>query len=341
MEMITKETHTLQSNHLAIAYDVYFDVSRETYKAIVQIAHGMIEHKEKYEPLALFLAQNGFVVAINDHRGHGDSINYDVANLAKNDNIKSDSSGFKNGDSANKIYFGEMGEDGFEMALSDMRNLQIALKSRFVAESFVLIGHSMGSLLARRFLQEYEESIDMLILCGTPSPQRFINIGIFFLQFLRILGINNIARHIANKFSLLAFNKKYAKFDNLNNGKNSGTLWINRDINELKKALANKKSYFTFTINSFICLFRGLKCVFSTYPHKVNNPKMPILFISGEDDACGDFGRGALSALKHIQAQGYENAKLILYANARHELFLELNKEEVFSDVLGFIKAYL
>lgn len=367
--MITKETQTLTSHSVAIHYDIYLDSTRQDYKALILIAHGMIEHREKYAPIATFLAQRGFIVAINDHRGHGDSINCEFrgdsikADSIKGNSAKCDSTqdsakmhdsdkhdshitahNAMQGDTpqiVEKIYLGEMGENGFEMALMDMYNLHLALKSRFNPPKFVLIGHSMGSLLARRFLQDYEKSLDMLILCGSPSPQRFIKIGIGFLKILHFFGVNNIARHIANRFSLLAFNAKYARFDKLKNGKNSGTLWINRDTAELQKAIANKKSYFTFTINSFICLFCGLERVFSKYRRATLLPKLPILFISGEDDACGGFGKGVLRAFKHLKSQGYENAKLILYANARHELFLELNKDEVFNDVLCFLEENL
>lgn len=337
---ITRESCVLKSNNLNICYDIYLDSSLKQYKGLVQIAHGMVEHRGKYKGIAEFLARNGFIVAVNDHRGHGDSINYDL-DLGKYLGESSKSSP----KIAEKIYLGEMGENGFESALDDMHNLYLTLKARFNPRKFILIGHSMGSLLSRRFLQEYENCLDMLILCGTPKNEPFINVGIAFLRLLRTFGFNNIARSIANKLSLLSFNAKYAKIDTLANGKNSHSLWINRDINELERNLADKKTRFIFSINSFINLFVGLKRVFSPYPRKMANPnyksQLPILFISGEDDACGGFGNGALKAFKHIVAQGYGNSKIILYANARHELFLELNKNEVLSDLLQFIECNL
>ena len=353
---ITRESCVLQSNNLGICYDIYLDSSLKStqYRALVQIAHGMVEHKGKYAKIAEFLAQNGFIVAVNDHRGHGDSVNYDLdshrflgesSESAESNKSADSGESSESAESTPKIYLGEMGANGFESALDDMHNLHLALKERFKPHKFILIGHSMGSLLSRRFLQEYEDCLDMLILCGTPKPEPFVNVGIAFLRILRYFGLNNIAQSVANKFSLLSFNAKYAKIDTLANGKNSGQMWINRDINELKRNLADKKTRFIFSINSFIHLFVGLKRVFSPYPRKMANPtyksNLPILFISGEDDACGGFGKGALKAFKYIIAQGYGNAKLILYANARHELFLELNKDEVFGDLLRFIEQNL
>lgn len=373
---ILRKSCVLQSNDLAIHYDIYLDSGLQSsqYRGVVQIAHGMIEHRAKYKAIAEFLAKNGFIVAINDHRGHGDSVNcepplqkstQDLSKSMQDSKLDSRESNIDCHDSptdksrnnsvdlpkkdslqnSDKIYLGEMGANGFETALDDMHNLHLALKSRFKPKKFILIGHSMGSLLSRRFLQEYESCLDMLVLCGTPKPEPFINVGIAFLKILRFFGLKNIARDFANKFSLLSFNAKYAKIDNLADGQNSGTFWINRDTAELKRKLGDYKQNFTFSIDSFINLFAGLRRVFSPYPRKVANPnyesRLPILMISGEDDACGGFGKGAICAFKHIVAQGYGNARLILYANARHELFLELNKDEVFSDILSFIKRNL
>lgn len=43
-------------------------------KGIVQISHGMAENKERYVDFMEFLAQNGYVSMIHDHRGHGKSV---------------------------------------------------------------------------------------------------------------------------------------------------------------------------------------------------------------------------------------------------------------------------
>lgn len=312
---IIKETFTIDSNGLLIYYDIYRDLSINQYNGVIQIAHGMIEHKGNYSYIANILSKAGYIVAINDHRGHGDSIGGD-------------------------IFLGEMGKDGFELAMQDMHNLTIHLKNQYKPKKFILIGHSMGSLLSRRYLQEYEKEIDILILCGSPSPYFGTTLGILFLKLCKILGFNKIGKNIAYKLSFLSFNAKYKKNDNLNNGKVSGKLWTNRNIDEINKHIKDDKQSFIFTINSFINLLGGVKKVFSNYPHKIQKPNMPILFVSGEDDACGKFGKGVFKAYKHIIRQGYINTQLSLYANARHELFLELNKDEIIDDVLHYIKQH-
>lgn len=312
--MFTKESNNFKSGNLKIFYDIY--IPKEQNGILIQIAHGMVEHKGKYEYFASKLACSGYIIAINDHRGHGDSI-------------------------GENIYLGEMGENGFEMALLDMYEFQNILKERFKPKQFVLFGHSMGSLLARRFLQEYEKDIDLLILCGTPKPYFAINPRILFLKICRFLRINNMSRKIAHKFIFLTFNKKFNKFDKLDNGKISGVMWVNRDKNQLLKYLNDEKCRFIFTTNSFINLICGVKKVFGKYQNIINKHNMPIIFISGEDDACGGFGKGVLEAFKHLNKQGYNNIKCILYSGARHELYLELNKDEFIRDIINFIKENL
>lgn len=307
---IKKETSSFKSEKINIVYDVY--TNDNINDTLICIAHGMIEHRGKYSYIANKLAENGFIVAINDHRGHGDSI-------------------------GGNIYLGEMGEDGFEKAIDDVYQLYLILKNKFHTKKFILIGHSMGSLISRRFLQKYELELDLLILCGTPSPQKSINIGIKILETFNLLGMNKIAQNLAHKLSFISFNSKYKNKDDLDNGNPSGVMWINRDKNELAKHFNDEKCRFIFSTNSFINLLYGVKKVFSKYPNKINKQNLPILFVSGDDDACGNFAKGALNAFKHLHNQGYYNVKLILYAKARHELFLEINKDEVIRDIIEWI----
>lgn len=312
MSEIHKETHKFPSIGCEIEYDVYYAESKlsSNHTILVQIAHGMVEHKGKYAFIATKLAQMGYIVAINDHRGHGNSI-------------------------GGEIFWGEMGENGFEEAMEDLHTLHTILCERFKPTKSILIGHSMGSLISRRYLQKYESEIDCLILCGTPSPYMGVSVGIGFLKILRFLGINRIGSKIANKFSFASFNAKYHKppYDEI-----SSVRWINRDKDELKRHVSDEKCRFLFTINSFVHLLGGVRAVFGKYPNPTQKPSLPIMFVSGEDDACGRFGKGVLEAFKHIQSQGYNNVKCIMYGGARHEILLELNKEEVARDIIAFIE---
>ena len=65
---------TVRSGQDQLSLSVWLARPEGKAKGIVQIAHGMSEHKERYEDFIRFLCEHGFVVLINDHRGHGQSV---------------------------------------------------------------------------------------------------------------------------------------------------------------------------------------------------------------------------------------------------------------------------
>lgn len=275
---------------------------------VIQIAHGMIEERSKYDEFAECMARNGYVVAISDHRGHGESI------------------GGKSG--KYEVELGEMGEDGFEKAVGDLHQLTQILKANFENHRFILLGHSMGSLLSRRYLQLYENELDALILMGTPSPNFFAGLGAGLCQLLEALGWNRLGKRAMNALSLVSFNRKFQRHD----PSNPPYAWLTRELKEAEVYKQREDYNFSFTLNSFRGLFDGLKKVFSPYPC-VKKSDLPVLFLSGDDDPCGEFGKGVYKAYKHLVSQGYENVQMRLYSGARHELFLERNKRQVIDEI--------
>ncbi|PAF47788.1 hypothetical protein BKH46_02840 [Helicobacter sp. 12S02634-8] len=302
---ITKNL-SFSSDFGSVFYDKYIPDCPKN--VVIQIAHGMIEHKERYVWLCEMFAAAGYVVFIHDHRGHGDSIGGDV-------------------------WHGEMGRDGFEKALMDMAYLRGIIATEFPSSALVLLGHSMGSLLARRFLQCYEERLDALILSGTPSPYAFLGVGVVFFRLLDTFGIRTCPK-ISTLFAL------NSKLKWLKKGKSHRhkTHWLCSDSNVVGAYLQDPKTHFNFTPNSFANLLLGIKKVFSPYPHKPTKPHLPILFLSGTEDICGEYGKGAQKAYTHLVSQGYDNVILKLWEGASHEVFNEPNKEEILAHTLLWLK---
>lgn len=115
---------------------------QENIRGIVQIAHGMAEHSLYYEDFAEYLARKGFIVAANDHLGHGKSV------------------------SRGGIY-GYFGDGGCKNLVEDMHRLFSLLHSSHEELPYFLIGHSMGSFLARSYAAKYSDNLAGLILLGT------------------------------------------------------------------------------------------------------------------------------------------------------------------------------
>ena len=69
-----KKLFTIQSEKDGLVLDAAMFVPEGTIKGIFQISHGMAEHKERYFAYMEFLASQGYVAVIHDHRGHGKSV---------------------------------------------------------------------------------------------------------------------------------------------------------------------------------------------------------------------------------------------------------------------------
>ena len=135
---------------------------KKPYRAVVQLVHGMSEHKERYIPFMQYLAKLGYVVVImnhcyitviHDHRGHGKSVKHQ------------DDLGFTYG-------------GGAQAMLQDIRTVNRKIHAYYPELPLILMGHSMGSLAVRAFVAEHDSCADMLIVCGSPSyntatPLRF------------------------------------------------------------------------------------------------------------------------------------------------------------------------
>lgn len=328
---IKHSQRTFQSDFGKVAYDLYepaLDVALPV--RIIQIAHGMVEHKGRYCWVAHELAKNGYIVAISDHRGHGESVNVE-----------------------SKITLGEMGEDGFQKAAYDLYKLNCTLKELYPKAEIILLGHSMGSLLARRYLLLYGDSICALILSGTPAYNPLLPLGIWLgraFGFFDLAIVKNLGAKVLNRLSFGGFNKKLLKHNkmkrkqtpSLDSAKANNMRWLCSDNQVVQEYITDPKCDFIFSLQSFLNLFHGTQEVYSPNYPEPKNPLLPVLFVSGYDDACGDFGEGVQKARIHLQTQGYKDVEIILYQDARHEILNEPHiKQQVIQDILLWLRDRL
>ena len=115
-------------------------------KAVVQIVHGSLEHKERYCDFANFLCEHDFAVVIADNRGHGASI----------------SPSYPRGFSGT-----------LEQNIMDMEVVTEFIKTNFPSLPIYMFGHSLGSVFARVFLQKHDTEIQKLALSGTVNYNPF------------------------------------------------------------------------------------------------------------------------------------------------------------------------
>ncbi|CRF40506.1 alpha/beta fold hydrolase [Helicobacter ailurogastricus] len=284
--------------------ELYFDryEPEESRGVVVQIATGMVEHKEHYKWVANELCARGYVVFVADHRGHGLSVLEDKS----------------------EIYWGEMGENGFEWAVKDMVKLARHIKTLYPTHKLVLLGHSMGSLLARRWVQHNYYPLDALILTGTPSPFW----GLRFCAFLlKTLGRFNV-RLKAGVNTLFSLHPKIRRYQGN---------WVCKNTAALKLLRIDPASRFLFSTKSFALLVEGAFMVFHT--HAYGRKDLPILFLSGLDDVCGGFGVGVVKAHHCLEKQGFKDIELRLFSKDRHKILDETDKQVVLESLLKWLES--
>lgn len=274
-------------------------------KAVVQIAHGMSEHIERYDEFATFLAENGYAVFADDHIGHGKS-------------VKSNSE---------LGYFGERNYAG-ESFIDDCKQLQDIAKEKYPNVPYVFMGHSMGSFIARKFSMKYGDTLSAAIYCGTAPKNPAAPFAIKLAEGLvKLKGSHYISKEL-NELAFMGFNK-YCE-------KRTGFDWLTRNQEEVDKYISDDKCGFIFTALGFRDLFSLLNDVSQSNWYERVPISFPILVTSGGMDPVGNYGKGVQEVISKLRKTGHRVTEKI-YPYGRHEILNELNKEEVYADILAWI----
>ncbi len=277
-------------------------------RAAVQIVHGLSEHAGRYAALADRLNEAGYLVYANDHRGHG----------------RTAASGHDLG------FFA--GRRGWQKCLDDLLAVRRQIAGEHPGLPVVLLGHSMGSLLARDFISRHGELFTGAVLSaspGPPSPLAQAGRLIARLERLR-LGPRGRSRLI-HALAFGAFNRAFTpartSFD-----------WLSRDEAEVDRYLADPLCGFPVTVQLWIDLLDALGK--SDRPAQLARiPRnLPIHFIAGTSDPAAAPGREKLPAA--YRKAGLTRVTSRGYADARHELFHETNREEVVRDLIAWLDLH-
>ncbi len=273
---------------------------------ILQLVHGMAEHRERYHDFMDYCAEHGLVVIIHDHRGHGASVK-------------------------SKEDFGYFGKDGVENIVQDVHQLTEYVRGRFPRLPLTLFGHSMGSLVVRCYIQEYDRDIDGLIVCGSPSYQVGARVGILIAKLMQVFKGE---KHRSNFVNNVAFASNMKKFKHEGNP----NAWVVSDPAVLAAYDADERDGFIFTLNGFETLFKLMQRAYSKKGWAMQNPNLPVLFIAGEDDPCIIDEKHLQKAVEFLRQRGYHHVSSKLYPHMRHEILNEIGKAEVWRDVVAQTK---
>ena len=279
---------------------------KKPYRAVVQLVHGMSEHKERYLPFMEYLAEQGYVSVIHDHRGHGKSIR-------------------------RKADMGYMSGGGAEAVVRDIGLVNRKIRAELSGLPLILMGHSMGSLAVRAFAAEHDSCMDMLIVCGSPSYNGAMPLGKAIASVEKaVLG----ERHRSCLIESISFGPNVWKFRK----DKTCTAWICSDPAVAREYETSRLCGFTFTDDAYLALFDLMKRAYDTKHFCCTNPDMPVLFVSGAEDPCLIDVRHFAKAVQAMRSAGYFDVKGKLYPGMRHEILNEKDKYKVYKDIVTYMR---
>ncbi len=277
-------------------------------KAAILLAHGMAEHSVRYDRFGKYLQEHGISLYCHDQRGHGKTAAGRLGHLRKG--------------------------LGWNMMINDLFTVKKKLIDEKVSCPVYLMGHSMGSFLARRTVQLRPEMFAGLILSGTGDGQG-------------ILGKAGVK--IAASACMLAGQDKYSEklkfmiFGSYNkeiDAAKSEYDWLTRDEDELQCYLNDPYCGYTCTNGFYHELLMGVQLANKLENVVSMNKFMPVYMFSGDKDPVGGYGKGVRNVEKLFADAGMQDVTVKLYADGRHEMLNEINRDEVMTHLVEWVEQY-
>ncbi|GAA4183070.1 alpha/beta hydrolase [Gryllotalpicola kribbensis] len=254
-------------------------------RGVVQLAHGIGEHAGRYAHVARALNDAGYAVFADDHRGHGQT------GLAQ-----------WGGDATQ---LGRLGPGGLRATIGDLRQLGRIVRGRHPESPVILLGHSWGSLMAQRLINDHAADYDAVVLTGTAYRM---------LGSMRSGNLNGRHRHLGT----------------------TGHEWLSRDV-AIQTAFGEDPLNFSAEPLAKFGFVDALRLL--GRPARSLERDIPLLIQIGSDDSLGGEKSVVKLANAYRRRSGLSDVTVHIYADARHEVFNELNKDEVLTDLVRWLDA--
>ena len=276
-----------------------------TPRGVVQISHGMAEYIDRYAPLAEYLTSRGFAVCGNDHYGHGRSV-----------------------DTPDDL--GYLPRGGADLLVDDLHLLTGILRERFPNTPITLLGHSMGSFVARLYAARYGTDIDAAIFMGSAGPGQPTAAGKLLARLVSAQRGGHFRSPLIDGIAFGSYNARL--------GKNAHKFaWLSRDEAVVSAYDADPLCGYIFTADGFHTLFDLLGRVSAKDWAAKLPPNLPLLVVSGGEDPVGGWGKGVRALYDILRSAGCQ-VNLKIYPDDRHEILNELDRETVMADIAAWLE---
>lgn len=279
-------------------------------RGVVQIIHGISEHMGRYDHVARFLNENGFLVCGEDHLGHGRTVS-----------------------DGRYGYFAA--RDGWDFVVRDIRCLREIEGEKYPGIPYFLMGHSMGSFLARTYLIRWPGTVDGAVLSGTGQEAApLVAFGRGASNLLCALCGPEHVSGLIYRLSLGSYSRPFRR--------DGGTgSWLSQDPEMVESNRRDPLCSFRPTVSMFRDMMEGLEFIGSGSNLAKMDPETPIYFFSGDRDPVGSMGKGVRKVEEMFRRAGCRDVTVRLYPGGRHEMLNEINRSEVLEDLLAWLEKHM
>ncbi|QUA54242.1 alpha/beta fold hydrolase [Aristaeella lactis] len=273
-------------------------------KAVVKFIHGMEEYQDRYESFAEYLREAGYTVVTADLRGHG-----------------------KNAPVLSHI----ADKEGHLRLLEDEEVILDEIHGRWPGMPVILFGHSMGTIIARAFLQKHSEEFHKVVLSGYPNPNGAAGAGIVLTEMIAAVKGGKGYSKMVDGMVLGPFAKAVPNAVTPQD-------WLSVNRENVQRYIADPLCGVRFTLGSYNALFHLIRMMDSPENYEEVRKDLPILLISGKEDPCtgGEKGRG--DSENRLRRAGFRNLEIVTLDGMRHEILNENGREDVYLRILDFIE---
>lgn len=279
--------------------------------AVVQITHGMIEHAGRYDHFARWLNEHRVAVYANDHIGHGLTARTtpDLGHFPR--------------------------KDDWQRSVDILYNLTRKIRSEHPGVPVFLFGHSMGSVMAQTYMIQHGRKVDGYILSGPVRQSRIMaNIGLI------IAGTLSFFFGPAHRSKLLVY-IGYGQYNNRLKPRRTTFDWLSTVERTVDEYVSSPICGFPCSNRFYQNFFHGFKYISKLKNLKQVPPGMPVCIFAGRMDPAGKFGKDPKKINYLLSKFAHARVQMKLYPKGRHEMLNEMNREEVYADLLEWMSGVI
>ena len=290
--------------NMSIIYENFSN--QKKIKGIIHISHGMGEHIGRYKWLINKLNDDGFHVISKDHRGHGKWL----------DNPKNIQGLFHK-------------KNGWSQVTNDLRELILDTNKKYPNINQYLFAHSMGSWIGLSAILKPLPLKGLIISGSTKLPKFLIYIQTLLIKIVVFFQGKEAVSSFLDSITIRSYNDKFKP-------NRTTSDWISTDDQNVDEYVEDKLCGFLVTNSLWLDMSEGFLEIFNIKNYKYVDKNMPILLISGDLDAVGDFGKGS-PKLARMLNKVFKKVDSVIVQDEKHEVFSGTLKESSYKIIKNFL----